>query len=322
MIAYIAHWTAHKNIDSSALGSFIHGIYELMNKMWWGLAIGIIAVGLMAAVPKAHIQSLLGKGGTLNGILRATGAGLLLDMCNHGILLVAMQLYRSGASIGQTLAFIIASPWNSLSLTLILVALIGLPYTLLFVLLSGLIAIITGYIADRLVAKGKLPPNSATLEPDPNFKFFAEMKKGLKNTKFDFTYFKNVLINGFRESKSILKWIFLGAILAAAIRSFVSQDAFADWFGPTLAGLGLTLIAATVIEVCSEGSSPIAADLLTRASAPGNSFTFLMAGAATDYTEIMTLRETTKSWKLTWILPLLTIPQVLIIGILINYLSQ
>ncbi|TQV84035.1 MerR family transcriptional regulator [Exilibacterium tricleocarpae] len=31
-----------------------------------------------------------------------------------------------------------------------------------------------------------------------------------------------------------------------------------------------TLVAATAIEVCSEGSTPIAADLMTRARAPGN----------------------------------------------------
>ena len=63
----------------------------------------------------------------------------------------------------------------------------------------------------------------------------------------------------------------------------------ASWFGPTVSGLLLTLVAATIIEVCSEGSSPIAADLVTRGGAPGNGFAFLMSGAATDYTEIMVL---------------------------------
>ncbi len=67
----------------------------------------------------------------------------------------------------------------------------------------------------------------------------------------------------------------------------------AFWLGPTLSGLGLTLITATVIEICSAGSTPIAADLFTRASAPGNGFVFLMAGAATDEAEIMTLRQMT-----------------------------
>jgi hypothetical protein len=83
-------------------------------------------------------------------------------------------------------------------------------------------------------------------------------------------------------------------------------------------GLFLTLIAATVIEVCSEGSAPMASDLVTRAGAAGNGFTFLMAGVSTDYTEIMVLREVTKSTKFALFLPLLTIPQILILGYILN----
>ena len=116
----------------------------------------------------------------------------------------------------------------------------------------------------------------------------------------------------------ILKWIFFGVILAAMIRTFVSPDQFATFFGPTLGGLGLTVLIATVLEVCSEGSTPIAADLLTRAKAPGNAFAFLMTGVATDYTEILSLKETTKSWKIAWFLPLVTLPQVILIAWMMN----
>jgi len=35
------------------------------------------------------------------------------------------------------------------------------------------------------------------------------------------------------------------------------MESFQTWFGPTLAGLGLTVLAATIIEVCSEGSAPL-----------------------------------------------------------------
>ena len=85
-----------------------------------------------------------------------------------------------------------------------------------------------------------------------------------------------------------------------------------------MGGLWLTLLATTIIEVCSEGSTPIAADLMNRASAPGNSFTFLMAGVATDYTEIMSIRDTTRSWRIALCLPLVTVPQVILIGALLN----
>jgi uncharacterized membrane protein YraQ (UPF0718 family) len=125
-------------------------------------------------------------------------------------------------------------------------------------------------------------------------------------------------IGGLTDSRMILRWIFFGVVLASLVRALVPTDSFATYFGPSLLGLALTLVATTLIEVCTEGSSPIAADLLNRGGAPGNAFTFLMAGAATDYTEILVLRETTQSWKATLALPLLTVPQVLIAAWLLN----
>jgi uncharacterized membrane protein YraQ (UPF0718 family) len=116
----------------------------------------------------------------------------------------------------------------------------------------------------------------------------------------------------------IVRWMLFGVLLASGIRAFVSADHWAAWFGPSLAGLGLTMLATTFLEVCSEGSSPIAADLLRRAGAPGNAFVFLMAGVATDATELLVLRETTRSWKLALALPLLSVPQVLLLGWLLN----
>jgi len=88
----------------------------------------------------------------LAGILRATAAGVLLDLCSHGILMVGAKLYERGAGIGQIMAFLIASPWNSFSLTLILISLIGIPWTFGFIALSMIIAIVVGLIFNRLVS--------------------------------------------------------------------------------------------------------------------------------------------------------------------------
>jgi uncharacterized membrane protein YraQ (UPF0718 family) len=99
---------------------------------------------------------------------------------------------------------------------------------------------------------------------------------------------------------------------------FLDVDTFQHYFGPTLLGLSATLFFATIIEVCSEGSAPLAGDLLTRANAPGNSFAFLMAGVSTDYTEIMVLKDATRSWKIAFFLPLITLPQILVIAYMVN----
>ena len=299
--------------------SFAHGSWEFMSKAWWGLLAGIVAVGVIGRLPQDLVAGLLGKGGSFSGILRATFAGLMLDLCNHGILMVGAQLYRKGASLGQTLAFLVSSPWNSLSLTLLLAALIGWKWMLAFIALSMVIGILTGWIADLLVKRGKLPANPNARELPEDFRFGPAFREAFAKVKPNAENLRAIAKTGMSESRMILRWMFFGVVLAAAIRAFVPEALFSQYFGPSLLGLTLTLVATTIIEVCSEGSSPIAADLLTRAAAPGNAFTFLMAGAATDYTEVMVLREVTKSWKAALALPLITVPQVLIVAWLLNH---
>ncbi len=301
----------------SRVDIFAHTIYEMVNSMWWGVVSAAFFVGLLGRIPRELIISLLGKPGSTQGIFRATLAGVMLDLCNHGILMIGMKFYERGASIGQVMAFLIASPWNSLTLTLILVGLIGLPLTLLFIAASLLIAWISGFIFDWLVAKKRLPENPHQVE-FKSVPFFSGLKKAWKQEDWRFNALIRLFWQGFKESRSVLRWVFFGIVLIGLIRAFVPEDSFSIWFGASTSGLLLTLLGAAVIEVCSEGSSPIAADLVNRAGAPGNAFTFLMAGAATDYTEIMAVQNTTKSWKIAFALPLITIPQVLLIGWLMN----
>jgi uncharacterized membrane protein YraQ (UPF0718 family) len=304
----------------SIVGIFTGGIYELFNRMWWGLAIGVVFVGLLGRVPRELVMGLLGRDGGVGGLFRATLAGVFLDLCSHGILAVGMKLYERGASVGQVMAFLLASPWNSLSLTLILFGLIGVGWTLLFILLSLVIGIVTGWIFDGLVRRGTLPANPWQGELGEREPLPVMLREFGGSLRFSFAGSLDILREGFAGSRVVIRWALFGLILAGLIRAVVPEEVFAAWFGATLAGLWLTLLATTVIEVCSEGSTPIAADLMNRAGAPGNSFTFLMAGVATDYTEVMSIRDTTRSWKIALFLPLVTVPQVMVVGYLLNTL--
>lgn len=318
---YGGHLLAGASADHSSLAHFAAGTYELMNAMWWGLLLGIVFVGLLDRVPREVVIGALAGHRRSTGILRATAAGVLFDLCSHGILMVGMKLYERGASIGQTVAFLLASPWNSLSLTVILIALIGWWYTLAFVLLSAVIAIVTGWIFDMLVANGRLPDNPARASAGETADLRGALRRWLSGVRPTWPGLVEMLWDGLKGSRMVLRWLLFGVVLAAALRALLPAEAFAEWFGPTLFGVMATVIAATIIEVCSEGSAPIAADLVTRAGAPGNGFTFLMAGVATDYTEIMSLKDTTGSWRIAFALPLIAVPQTLFIAVLLNYLA-
>ncbi len=302
-------------------GVIAHSVQELLNTMWWSILLAIAFVGILSRIPQEFIISILGKGGTVKGLWRATLAGVLLDLCSHGILMVGMELRRKGASLGQVIAFLIASPWNSLSLTIIMVALIGLPWTLLFITLSMILALTTGWIFDRLEQKGSLPQNGVVNDLPEDFHFWPEAKSRFASIEWTQGLALDIGKRGLSGSRMVIRWLLFGVLLASAIRGFVSLENFQNYFGPTLLGLGATLIAATIIEVCSEGSTPIAADLMIRANAPGNSFAFLMTGVATDYTEVMVIKDTMKSWKTALYLPLLTVPQVIVLAVILNSAS-
>jgi len=300
------------------LREFAHGVHELMTAMWWGIVAGIVAVGVMHQVPREAVMKAMGRSGSVAGIGRAVLAGVALDLCNHGILMVGMKLYERGATLGQVFAFLIASPWNSFSLTLILVALVGLPMTLLFILLSMLIALVSGILVEKFIA----PPKQEAIDASAVPPSWGEVWQGIRASFPKKSRMLPVLLcDGFKESRMVLRWVFFGVVLAAAIRAFIDPASFQEWFGPSVAGLFLTLAGATIIEVCSEGSTPIGADLVNRAGAPGNGFVFLMAGAATDYTEIMALKETTGRWSKALLLPAVTVPQILVIGYIVNTLG-
>ena len=320
MLLFVCGMAVHFLVPSAPkwLMTYGHGCAELLSRAWWGLLFGIVAVAVIGRFPRELVAAVLGKGGTVSGLFRAVGAGVMLDLCNHGILMVGMGLYKRGASLGQTIAFLIASPWNSLSLTLILAALIGWKWMIAFILLSMLVAIITGWVVDRLVIAGKIPANPNATDLPIGYRVGPAVKGVLRSLKPGISNYMMLAREGLAGSRMVLRWILFGFVLTALIRALVPEAAFAQWFGPTIAGLFLTLFATTLIEVCSEGSSPIAADILNRAHAPGNAFVFLMAGAATDYTELLSLREATRSWKAALALPLISTPQVLLIGWLLQ----
>lgn len=297
-----------------ALFQFGHTAQEILMAMWWGIAIGIVFVGMMNNIPRESFTAVMGRSNSFSGLLRAVSAGVLLDLCCHGILLVASKLYERGTSLAQVITFLVASPWNSLSLTFVLIALIGLKWTLLYIAGSMVIAIITGVILQILVRKGIFPDNPNTPEhAEP-----ATLKSAFQAIEFSKMRISDILKTGWRDGKMIIKWLLFGTIIAATLRTFVPPEIFATWLGPTVAGLFITLLFATVIEICSEGSAPVAGEIVANAKAPGNGFTFLMAGVATDYTEIMAVKEFTGRWMIALALPLITVPQVLFIGYIMN----
>jgi len=232
-----------------------------------------------------------------------------MSACSHGILAIAIQLYKKGASVPAVITFLLASPWANLPITILLFGFFGWK-AVLFILGAMVIALTTGLAFTALDRAGLIEGSNPQAEAgDVEW-------RNVQN--FDFRLAINgVTAGALSLANMVLWWILIGVMLAALIGAYVPQHMFMDYLGPDWAGILLTLLFATILEVCSEGTSPIAFEIFNKTGVLGNPFVFLMAGVATDYTEIGLLWSNIGRRTAIW-LPIITVPQIVLFGYALN----
>jgi hypothetical protein len=167
--------------------------------------------------------------------------------------------------------------------------------------------------------------NKNIVEVSQAFSILSDWKLRAKNYKFGLRALiadsRGIIRGALALSNMVLWWIILGMLLASIAGAYIPVHFFHRFMGPTLLGLFVTLGLATIIEVCSEGSSPLAFEIYRQTGALGNSFVFLMAGVATDYTEIGLLWTNVGRRTALW-LPVIAVPQVVLIGYIANIIFR
>ena len=246
-----------------------------------------------------------------SSLFYAVIGGFLLSACSHGILAIAIQLYKKGAGIPAVITFLLASPWANLPITILLFGFFGIK-ALLFIGTAMFIALVTGFAYIGL-EKMNWIEQSKKINFKQNYSWTNVKNFDLKNSLV------GTLNGSISLANMVLWWILIGFTIAALIGAYVPNHIFMKYFGPSFFGLILTLAFATIIEVCSEGSSPIAFEIFNKVGTLGNPFVFLMAGVVTDYTEIGLIWTNIGKRAAIW-LPIITVPLVLIFGILFNLL--
>lgn len=288
--------------------------------IWWAVALGFLLGGLIDHyVPQEYISKMLASK-KASTIFNSVFLGFLMSACSHGILALSIQLHKKGASNPAVVSFLLASPWANTAITVMLLAFFGIKG--LFIILSAiLIAINTGFIFMFLEKKGWIEKNKNVITVAEDFSILKDFKARIKGYHFGAEALiadaKGVLRGALALSDMVLWWIILGILIASIAGAYIPVHFFHRFMGPTFLGLMVTLALATVVEVCSEGSAPLAFEIYRQTGALGNSFAFLMAGVVTDYTEIGLLWYNVGKRVAIW-LPIITVPQVIILSYLIN----
>jgi len=303
---------------------FFYAFKDYFLLIWWAILIGFLIGGIIDYfVPRTYIEKYLSRH-QKRTIVYSIIFGFLMSACSHGILAIAIELYKKGASTSSVVAFLLASPWANLPITFLLFGFFGMKAV--FIVISALIiAFITGLIFQRLERKGWVECDKCKLGEDnailTDFSIIKDIKRRIKQYKFtaenNIKAIKGTLSGSWALTRMVMWWLIIGMIMAAVARGFVPHHLFEQYMGPTILGLLVTLFFATIIEVCSEGSSPLAFEIYNQTGAFGNSFVFLLSGVATDVTEIGLIWHNIGKKAAIW-LPIITVPQVIILGYLFN----
>ncbi len=303
---------------------FFNAFIDYLRLIWWAILIGFLIGGIIDYfIPRKYIEKYLSRH-RKRTIIYSIIFGFLMSACSHGILAIAIELYKKGANTSSVIAFLLASPWANLPITFLLFGFFGLKA--LFIVISALIiATLTGLIYQILEKKGLVECRHCEIGEDKpiheDFSIIKDIKKRFAEFKFTLKNIKVAAVGTFKGSWSLTKmvmwWLIIGMLMAAFARAYIPEHIFMEFMGPSILGLLVTLFFATIIEVCSEGSSPLAFEIYNQTAAFGNSFTFLMAGVATDYTEIGLIWHNIGKKAALW-LPIITVPQILVLGYIFN----
>ncbi|MFC1590310.1 permease [Candidatus Omnitrophota bacterium] len=302
------------------LEPFRRTLFVYLRTIWWAVLLGLILGGVINHyVPREYISHILSRP-RKRTILYSVILGFLMSCCSHGILALSIELHKKGASNPAVVAFLLASPWANVPLTIIFFAFFGLKA--FFIIISAiLIAVTTGFIFQALERKGLIETNNNTVKIEEDFSVIKDIKGRMAGYRFTARTLKADLKGVYGGTAAlgemVMWWILIGMGIASLAGAYIPEGVFSNYMGPTVLGLIVTLILATVIEVCSEGSAPMAFEIFRQTGALGNSFTFLMAGVVTDYTEIGLLWHNCGRRVAVW-LPIVTVPQVLILGFIAN----
>jgi len=305
----------------SLLVPFREILFLYIRTVWLAMLLGLVLGGVIEYfVPEQYIIQILSHK-RKRTVLYAVGLGFFSSACSCGVLALAIQLYKKGASTASTIAFLLASPWANLPLTIILIGFFGLIKAFYIILSAIIVAIITGFIFRFLEAKGIVERNKQIFEYEQGFSILSDIRSRFAGYRMTTQQLQKDVRGIFQGSMAladmVLWWVLIGMGLASLAGAYIPSHIFQQYMGPSIFGMLVTLFVATIMEVCSEGTAPLAFEVFRQTGALGNALVFLMAGVATDYTEIGLLWHNVGRRTAIW-LPVVAVPQIILFGIIAN----
>jgi len=316
-------------VNMEQLTSFINNFIELSAEASPWLLLGLLIAGLMKAwVPSKILSKHLGKG--KSAIVKAALIGAPLPLCSCGVIPVATELRRSGASAPATASFLVATPETGIDSVSVSYALLGPVFAIYRPFAAIMSAIITGLfvstVKSEAIKHSVIKSEQATSSCCSSNTIKEETTSSCCSTKPQIEEIKTepevssccstaavsmietqtipptllddlvgktktgVYYAATKLIDDIIIWLAIGLVFAAIIRTFLPQE-FLLSYGSGLPAMLLMIAISIPMYICATASTPIAAGFIMAGLSPGTALVFMMAGPATNISTLGVIKN-------------------------------
>lgn len=253
------------------------------------LVISFFLAGILHNVLSAEkFQNHLGNK-KLSSIFKATISGMFLPICSCGVIPIGISLYYSGAYLGPVLAFMTSTPIINPIAVILCLGLLGPKITAIYVVSGFAIPFIVGMLGNFFGGK-EISINGENTEIESENTEFIQLEEEQLSV---IEKFKLGIKWAFEDlAVTVSKYVVLGMLCAGFITTVFPSSIIQKYLGsPDMLSLGSIAVLACIMYVCAIGHIPFIAALVASGAAPGIAITFLIAGAATNLPELISISK-------------------------------
>lgn len=292
--------------ELESLNSLLTNFVSLSAEASPWLLLGLLIAGLMKAwVPTKILSQHLGQG--KKAIVKAAIIGAPLPLCSCGVIPVATELRRSGASAPATSSFLVATPETGVDSVSVSYAMLGPIFAIYRPITAVLSAIFTGLLVsttDKVresseknstggssccATKKETVEEQKIIETSSCCGSKNEAKKTVSNDVLTKT-FTGIKYASTKLIDDLIVWLFIGLLFATLVKTFVPES-FLLSYGSGLPAMLLMILISIPMYICATASTPIAAGLILAGLSPGAALVFMMAGPATNISTLGVIKK-------------------------------
>lgn len=258
---------------------------ELINGTSVWLVFSYIIAGLMRdIISPVRLQRSLGNT-KFTTILKVTFYSMVLPICSCGSVPLGISMYYSGAYAGPTLAYLACSPFLNPAAVILAYGLLGKEIATINIIAGLILPILIGFIGNHF--SGKELKSEIVAEQIEHINLEEEKKK---------TIFEKIAsgMNWMRNDFAVTlsKYVVYGMLFGGFLLTVFPESFIQKYLGnPGLLSLWNVALLGAFMYVCAVGHIPFIAALIASGASPGAAITFLMAGAATNIPEIVSIAK-------------------------------